>query len=560
MKKITLKFKRTLLFALSLALLQTLGFGQTNQTIDLITIKIVCEGNSETEAITEGLRSALNQTSVVFISSNITVINDQITNDQVSMINNGSINKYTILDKYIDEKGHVKLNLEVSISLNKLESFVKSTGGETELKGGLFAANIKLMELNEKAEQKAVSDLIIICKEILKNSFDYNIKNGEPTNNNGIWQIPLEITIAKNSNYLNFTSFFYKTLKNISMGQEEINKYAQLKKQIFSIGLFDNTNLSNSTPQILFYENSFNEANLKSLLKSFNLNYFVKYYQRSDINSDDTLSYLSNTHAGAEKFKSNFISLYRSLQNNINYMPNDYKVLNRFYTSNPSGNYNSVFFRSENSYLEIERFIESIESNIKDIKINNGIDSIDLRETYLDDNYANKNQRKFGYHSESSNFLIALSHDNGHLSFYHKYLNGYRKESYQNNGISSLSFDEYTRLVGNGTFQGDKVLLRNRVLEDKIILFNRNVKGFGVTTLGLEATAGEFQYFDFVFGNYILYLKSFQNFYYYDFVKSSFPVQLTFIGDENNHVFKIGVYNYLSTEEIAKVSKYIIVK
>ena len=177
MKKIILKFKGALWFVLTTFLINMHTQAQTNQEIDIVTINVVCSGKSQTEAISEGLRSALTQTSVVFISSNTTIVNDQMTKDEISMISNGSINKYTILEKYVDEKGEFKLNLEVSISLNKFETFVKSSGGETELKGGLFAANIKIIELNEKAEQKAISDLITISKEILSNSFDYTIVN-----------------------------------------------------------------------------------------------------------------------------------------------------------------------------------------------------------------------------------------------------------------------------------------------------------------------------------------------------------------------------------------------
>ncbi len=156
--------------------------------------------------------------------------------------------------------------------------------------------------MNEKAEQKAISDLITISKEILSNSFDYTIVNGDPTNNNGLWQVPLLITISKNKNYLNFTNFFYKTLLNLSMNKDELEKYAKLKKPIYHIGLFDNSNLSNSTPQISFNENYWENFNLNFNLKNYSLNYYVKYL---DV---DTFSLIAKTNSGAEKFKSNFIS------------------------------------------------------------------------------------------------------------------------------------------------------------------------------------------------------------------------------------------------------------
>ena len=79
------------------------------------------------------------RSSSVFISSNVTVINDQMTNDQMTMINNGSISEYKIIEK-IQTDGEYSLSLDVTVSVNKLGSFVTNSGGEAELLGGLFAA------------------------------------------------------------------------------------------------------------------------------------------------------------------------------------------------------------------------------------------------------------------------------------------------------------------------------------------------------------------------------------------------------------------------------------
>lgn len=167
-------------------------FSQTNGSLDTVKVKVVCSGETENQAITEGLRSALTQVSGVFISSNTSIIDDQIAKDQITMINIGSIIEYKILEKLESEK-QFTLALEVGVSINKLGSFVTNSGGETELQGGLFAANIKLNELNEKAELQSMVDLLEICDSLVAKCFDYEIKNGEPKNENGLWAIPLTV-------------------------------------------------------------------------------------------------------------------------------------------------------------------------------------------------------------------------------------------------------------------------------------------------------------------------------------------------------------------------------
>ena len=142
-----------LTLCLGLLVISSNVFGQ-GQNLDLVKVQVIASVKTESEAITEAFRSALTQTSSVFISSNTTLINDELEKDQITMINNGSVAEYKIIDKATKEDGTVLITCNVTVSVNKLGSFVESSGGTTELKGGLFASNIKLMELNERAEEK----------------------------------------------------------------------------------------------------------------------------------------------------------------------------------------------------------------------------------------------------------------------------------------------------------------------------------------------------------------------------------------------------------------------
>ncbi len=153
------------MLCLGLLVISSNVFGQ-DQNLDLVKVQVVASGKTESEAITEALRSALTQTSSVFISSNITLINDELEKDQIAMINNGSIAEYKIIDKTTKEDGTVFMTCNVTVSVNKLGSFVESSGGAIELKGGLFANNIKLMDLNKRAEEQSIQDLLSISRDM----------------------------------------------------------------------------------------------------------------------------------------------------------------------------------------------------------------------------------------------------------------------------------------------------------------------------------------------------------------------------------------------------------
>jgi hypothetical protein len=156
-----MKLKTILLIALALSVN---AFAQEDK-LNIVNVIVVSSGETENKALIDALRSALTQTSSVFISSNTQIINDEITKDEISMINNGSIAGYKVLDKIINSNGSFLITYEVSVSITQLSSFVVNSGGSTELQGGLFANNIKLMELNEKAELKSIKDLLDIEEE-----------------------------------------------------------------------------------------------------------------------------------------------------------------------------------------------------------------------------------------------------------------------------------------------------------------------------------------------------------------------------------------------------------
>ena len=100
------------------------------------------------------------------------------------------------------------ITLNATVSISKLTSFAQSKGVSVEVKGGLFASNIIQQELNEKAELISLQNILNTSNELLKKSFDYSIETkGNPTLNNGKYDIPLKIIVKPNKN---FNEFIYE--------------------------------------------------------------------------------------------------------------------------------------------------------------------------------------------------------------------------------------------------------------------------------------------------------------------------------------------------------------
>lgn len=543
--------------------------GQSNQAIDVVKVKVVCKGNSESAAITEGLRSALMQTAGVFISSNTTVINDQMTSDQMTMINNGSIAEYKIIEKY-ESDAQYTLTLDVSVSVNNLGSFVKNSGGETELQGGLFSTNIKLNELNENAETQSIQDLLEISNTLVKKSFNYSITNGEPTNSNGNWSVPLEVNIVKNGNWENFVRFFYGTLIQIGMVETEIDKYIKLNLPLYVIGLFDNRNLTYSTPTILFKRQGDKLDYLKELQKK---QYQFEYFQLklefpirnlTDLRSDERIGFLSSDVKDAIAAESKFLRSQDVFGIHSDLQP-------YLLTVNRTGKFNKIVFRKEESFLMLMRFITSLHQKIRNVEISNGISKFSLKlneKSYfpeiLDYKYIDLR--------EASCFPISFVTPDPKNAFF----TGSKMDLYIHpigSQIKDLTVD-LTKWHKYQLWSVNPHILTNRFWEVKMIEQRKVYAGFefGLFTdklsdnsAGLNGEEGRNyskSYFDLVFGNFALYHADIQNLRdrytagngYVQIMH--FPLQLSMIGDDKNVVFKFTVKNILSTTEISKVSKY----
>lgn len=234
---------RLILPLLILTVLSISVFAQTDNK----DVSITSSGSGKTleEAKQAALRSATEQAFGAFISTKTEMFNDQIVADQFSSVSSGNIKSYEVLNEDQLPDGRWGVTLKTIVSIDKLTSFVEAKGITVEMKGGLFALNIKQQLLNEEGELNTINELIGILHESLQLSFDYTLKSSNPKSldaESKNWEIPLEITAKSNKNIDFCANYLAKTLTALSLKKDELESYNSLKKEIFTISINHNGN------------------------------------------------------------------------------------------------------------------------------------------------------------------------------------------------------------------------------------------------------------------------------------------------------------------------------
>ena len=203
-----------------------------------VTLVVTGQGKTPDEAKQSALRSAIEQAFGAFISSKTEILNDKLVAEQITSVANGNIQSFDILNESQLPDGRWGVTLKALVSVSKLTSFVESKGIAIEIKGGLFAINIKQQILNEQAESQAIEQLIEIMDQSLKSSFDYTIKSSEPKSldgSNNSWIIPLQVDVICNKNISFCADYATKTLAALTLKDDEVVTYKSLNKKVYWI-------------------------------------------------------------------------------------------------------------------------------------------------------------------------------------------------------------------------------------------------------------------------------------------------------------------------------------
>jgi hypothetical protein len=127
--------------------------------VDIVTLITTAEGRTKDEAVTNVLRSAVEQVFGAFVSSNTNIVNDELTNDEIVTVSSGNVKKIDVLDEMKLSGGNTFVSVKAEVSVVQLANFAKSKGATVEFAGAVFAANMKLQKLQEENEEKALLHL-----------------------------------------------------------------------------------------------------------------------------------------------------------------------------------------------------------------------------------------------------------------------------------------------------------------------------------------------------------------------------------------------------------------
>ena len=118
-----------------------------------IKLTVTGFGDNKANAILDAQRNALRYSYGEFISSDITVLNNELKKNEIVNLVSGTIKNFKVLSStdvfYANEK-FIEVLLEVETSQEDLIAFSKSIGVDASISGSLFGAQVKLQKINAK--------------------------------------------------------------------------------------------------------------------------------------------------------------------------------------------------------------------------------------------------------------------------------------------------------------------------------------------------------------------------------------------------------------------------
>jgi hypothetical protein len=292
--------------------------GQDEKTVTLV---VSGQGKTQEEARQVALRSAIEQVFGAFISSKSEVLNDSLVKDEIVSITNGNIQKFEPISEVQLPYNSFASTLKATVSTVKLTSFCESKGIEVDFKGGLFAANIKMQQLNEESEEVVLTNLVNMLDFYNKKCISYSLEVDDPKlNNDGKYNLKFKVTGYLNNNYILMRDYFIKVMASIAMSQESIDDYYKTLKKPTRIDI--------STPEldsnlILHFRNASSVSLLDIWL--MNLNRCVDSF---DIKTNQNKLNLENSDFDSNvKNKNSIVESNFFFASNVS---NDYLIKNNY--------------------------------------------------------------------------------------------------------------------------------------------------------------------------------------------------------------------------------------
>ena len=356
------------LFMLIFLLATFIANGQISETEtedkeNIVTVVTVSGGETKSEAIKFALRDALEQSYGTFISSNTKILNDEIYKDEIVSISSGNIKDYEIISELQLPNGFFSVTISSQVSLKSFATYMQKKGHKVSFSGSKFSMNIKLLKLNEESEKKAINNMLIVLKDLIKSCIDFKIsglpsapaliplRNSNTMKNSKeeeLYKVLMEVKWGLNENYKSFTEYLKESLRSISMKNSEIEEYLRLKKSTHEFFFYDQKNI--------IYPND-NIPDTFKPTKKYPIASYIGGRERRRFKNDERLDYQYSSARRSlfsKWWKENKILM------DSKYPPSKRKKQNLIYIKNPDGRKSSGYYRNQYDSIigSFEKFIE----------------------------------------------------------------------------------------------------------------------------------------------------------------------------------------------------------
>lgn len=168
-------FKTILIVCIALLASRTMVNAQNNPDV---TLTVLGTGVNKEEAVTNALRSAIEQAYGVFVSSDLTILNDEVVRNEIATISKGNIKSYKELSVSLLPNNNYSVTLSAVVSTSRLVSYAKSKGAAVvDFSGAVFGQRLKIMELNEKNEAIALENMKHQLDLLVPHMFYFELKD-----------------------------------------------------------------------------------------------------------------------------------------------------------------------------------------------------------------------------------------------------------------------------------------------------------------------------------------------------------------------------------------------
>lgn len=178
------------------------SYGTVDRQRGNVVLDCIGEGPTYNDAVKNALRNGIEETYGTFVSSNTSILNDNLIKDEVVSVTSGNVVAYKVVSKInVNNIWTVKVNAE--ISQGKLIQYAKSKGASVEINTSTYAMNVILDNLNKKNQEKIKMHNFQIFKETLPFCFDYKIEVSEPHKSwldGDLYEIDLKVIVVENDN------------------------------------------------------------------------------------------------------------------------------------------------------------------------------------------------------------------------------------------------------------------------------------------------------------------------------------------------------------------------